>query len=158
MQACSFTGHRTIGYTHRSRIAGCIYRAVLDAYGRGCRTFYDGGALGFDLLCAEIVEKMKKELPDIRLVMLLPCLNQDVKWSFEDRIRYERIVNSADEVICLSPTYYNGCMHARNRELVKRADMMIAYLGRDTGGTAQTVRMAQRAGLDVVNLYDELSY
>lgn len=156
MDGCAFTGHRIIARTHRTRIRGLVARAIRYAYSEGCRTFYNGGAIGFDLLSAEVFEELKNELPDARLVMLLPCLNQDAKWSFSDRLTYQRIVNAADEVVCLSPAYYNGCMQARNRELVRRSDIVIAYLGRDSGGTAQTVKMARDRGLEVLNLYPAL--
>lgn len=156
MKGCAFSGHRFIKHTHTMRLRALLGRAVRYAYGEGCRDFFSGGAMGFDLLAAEVVLDMKRELPDIRLVMLLPCIDQDKKWPDRDRAYYERIVNSADEVICLTPAYYNGCMQARNRELVRRADILIAYLERDSGGTAQTVRLAVDRGLEVYNLYRAL--
>ena len=156
MKGCAFTGHRQIKHSHKLRLRALLARAVRYAYSEGCREFYSGGALGFDLLAGEVVLEMKNEHPDIRLCMLLPCMNQDSKWSDSDRRQYERVVNSADEVICFSPVYYDGCMQVRNRELVTRSDILIAYLGRDRGGTAQTVRMALGRGVSVYNLYPTL--
>jgi len=156
MKGCAFSGHRFIPHSHLLRLRALVARAVRYAYSEGYRDFYNGGAMGFDLLAAEVVLEMKRDLPDIRLCMLLPCMNQDCKWAEADRKQYERVVNSADEVVCLSPAYYKGCMQVRNRELVARSDMLIAYLGQEQGGTAQTVRLARDSGLTVYNLFPTL--
>ena len=36
--------------------------------------------------------------------------------------------------------------------MVDHADKVIAYLKKDTGGTASTVRYAEKKGIDVINL------
>lgn len=156
MKSCGFTGHRRIEQNHWGAIRPLLARAVRYAYSEGCRDFYNGGAIGFDLLAAEAVLDLKRIYPDVRLIMVLPCMNQDSRWSESDRDKYERVVNSADKVICLSPIYYNGCMQARNRRIVEESDMLIAYLGRPQGGTAQTVRLAESHGLTVYNLFPTL--
>ena len=46
----------------------------------GVTDFYDGGAIGFDMLAAETVIELKTEYPDIKLHMLLPCpANEQIK-------------------------------------------------------------------------------
>ena len=48
-----------------------------------------------------------------------------------------------------------GCMQKRNARLVELSDICVCYLNekRSNGGTAQTVRMAKKGGVDVVNLF-----
>ena len=41
--------------------------------GRGVTDFYNGGAIGFDMLCAKTVIALKAEYSDIKLHLLLPC-------------------------------------------------------------------------------------
>ena len=156
MRGCAFSGHRYIAASHRMRIKELLVRAIRYCYAEGCREFYNGGALGFDITAAEVFLAIKDELPDARLVMILPCAGQDTKWGMEERERFKRVLYLADEVICMSPAYYDGCMQVRNRELVSRSDILIAYLGQRTGGTAYTVKLAESRGLRVFNLYPAL--
>lgn len=156
MGGCAFTGHRYVSPSHELNIRQLIARAIRYAYAEGCREFYNGGAMGFDLIAAEVFLAIQPELPDSKLILLLPCANHASRWSLADRERYRRVLDLADEAICLSPGYYNGCMLVRNRELVSRSEMVIAYLGRAGGGTAYTVGLAESRGLRVFNLYPAL--
>ena len=94
--------------------------------------------------------------PDVRLVLILPCLEQDAKWSDAERNAYDHLVNAADEVRYVSEEYTDSCMRERNRILAEEADMLVAYLGRAYSGSAQTVRMATELGKEVYNLYPTL--
>ncbi len=155
-KSCSFTGHRRIENAHKMDIPDLILRAIAYVYERGCRDFYAGGALGFDTYAARAVVIFRLSHPDVKLHLLLPCENQSANWSKRDKDSYEYTLSTADDIEYLAGQYYDGCMKLRNEALVARADVVIAYLGRSFGGSAQTVRMAQRAGKDVFNLYPSL--
>ena len=151
-RTCSFTGHRAIPDGMTDYLFQRIKDGVNYLYFQGVRTFLNGGALGFDALAAEAVIERRKERPDIRLVIVAPCKDQDSKWGIKDKIRYYQIKRAADDVICLSDHYYRGCMHQRNRYLVDHSAACICYLTEDTGGTAYTVKYAQSKGLKIFNL------
>ena len=78
----------------------------------------------------------------IRLVC--PCKNQDLKWNEVDKRVYRDILYSADKVVVLADTYYDGCMQARNRHLVDNSKYCICYLEHMRGGTYNTVKYAQK--------------
>ena len=78
---CSFTGHRIIKEDHLSSLDSLVYRAVEYAYNKGCRRFYTGGAIGFDTVCAKEIIRFKISHPDVKLILLLPCIDQDAKWN-----------------------------------------------------------------------------
>ena len=59
---------------------------------------------------------------------------------------------AADEVICLSSRYYDGCMQKRNQAMVDVSSACIAYLTRPRSGAGQTVRMAENAALTVIHV------
>ena len=59
--------------------------------------FGAGGALGFDTIAAFTVLKLKESYPDIRLILVLPCLAQTRGWSREDVEKYEDIKSKADK-------------------------------------------------------------
>lgn len=65
---------------------------------------------------------------------------------------YEEIKSQADEIEYSSEHYTRFCMFARNRRLVERACVCVAYQTKDTGGTAYTVKYARSKGLRIINL------
>lgn len=153
---CSFTGHRQIKSSHKPEIYSLLHRAVEYAYSRGCNEFYSGGALGFDTLAAREVIRFRIDHPDVRLILLLPCIDQDKMWGESAQSSYEYLIDVADEVRYVSDGYTDDCMRRRNLALAEEADILIAYLGRARSGAAQTVRMAIEMGKEVYNLYPTL--
>lgn len=154
--SCSFTGHRVIKAEHISRLPNLVYRAIDYAYSHGCREFLCGGAIGFDTVAAREVIRFRLSHHDVRLVMMLPCVDQDVRWSPRQREAYYHVISSADEVIYISECYNDYCIKERNRRLAERADLVIAYLSRRDSGAGQTVAMATRLGKKIYNLYPAL--
>ena len=156
MQGCSFTGHRVIKGTHETKLADLIARAINYAYGRGCRDFYSGGAIGFDTYAAREVLRFRASHPDVRLVMLLPCVDQDARWSYAQRREYRRMLGDADEISYVSEKYTDTCIKERNYRLVRECDILIAYMSNERSGTGQTVSMAKKLGREIYNLYPTL--
>lgn len=151
-KTCCFTGHRELPFLARRRIAAKLEKAVVAQIDRGIRFFGAGGALGFDTLAAQTVLKLKKEYPDIKLILVLPCLTQARGWPAEDVEEYERIKAQADKVVYTSREYAKGCMFKRNRHLVDNSSVCICYLTKKDGGTAYTVNYARERGLEIVNV------
>ena len=155
-KTCCFTGHRVIRRADAAIIRGSVREAILSLYARGVRYFGAGGALGFDTIAAEEVLALRAgECPELRLILVLPCRDQADGWRAADRKRYAAILAAADKVVYTAETYYDGCMQKRNRHLVNGSRYCIAYLTRDFGGTAYTVRYAREAGLEVKILCGE---
>ena len=153
---CSFTGHRSVKATHKNKITPLIARAIEYAYKEGCRDFLSGGAVGFDTLAAREVLRFRLSHSDVRLILVLPCINQDERWGDGDRNNYEYLLNVADEVIYVADEYTDTCMRERNFKLASMADILIAYVSRYNSGAAQTVRMAEKMGKQIYNLYPTL--
>lgn len=118
----------------------------------GFRKFVSGMALGFDMLAAEEVIKLKEELKGVKLVAVVPYRGQSGRWAPYQRERYQRILNEVDEEIVLSEGYYNGCLLKRNDYMLAHASGIIAYYdGKPKGGTFYTCRKARLKGLDIIN-------
>ena len=107
---------------------------------QGVTTFYNGMAMGFDLLAAEKTLELKRKYPQVKLVLCIPCYMQEKNFSEADKKRYVKIYKKADERVMVSDTYYRGCMQVRNKYMVDRADALIAYCIKNEGGAANTVR------------------
>ena len=153
---CAFTGHRQIKAEHKNLIYKRLDAAIEYAYSLGCRTFLSGGAVGFDTIAAREVLRFKLTHHDVSLIMLLPCVEQDTLWSDRQRDDYGYLLRSADEIQYISDSYDDECMRRRNQALAQRCDIMIAYLSHSRSGAGQTVRMAEKEGKTVFNLYPDL--
>ena len=152
LTACCFTGHRSIPFEHRQKLRALLSVAVRELYERGCREFLSGGALGFDILAAEVVLKLKETCSDARLIMVLPCKEQDKLWNKADKIKYKTVLAAADERVFLCEEYCTGCMHLRNKYLVENSGFCVAYYSHRGGGTEYTVNYARERELEIINL------
>lgn len=154
IKICCFTGHRVIPEGNMRKIFELMPSVLDELYGKGVREFRAGGALGFDTLAALCVLDFRKTHPDVRLNLILPCRDQDQKWSSFDRKTYRFIIEKADSVMYISELYTSGCMYKRNRSLVNGSDICLSYVARSDGGSAYTFLYALEHGLEIINLYD----
>ena len=137
----AFTGHRTLDKDFSVRR---LRKELKKQIEKGVYIFYNGMAIGFDLIAAETVLKLKARYPHIRFIACVPCYGQEKNFSETDQKRYARILKKADETAVLSSSYFRGCMQQRNRYMADRADVLMAYCNADTGGTAYTVKYFQK--------------
>ena len=158
-----FTGHRSEKLPKgealenlRTRLADEIEKAIQDGY----NTFLFGGAYGWDLMAAEEVIK-KKTVIDlqnpqrVRLIAVIPFEEQAVRYSLADHERYYEIMPKCDDVITLNTHYNSQCYAQRTQYMVDRSNRVICYWNRQAvSGTAQTVRMAEKQKLEIINLYE----
>ena len=153
METCCFTGHRIIKVT--PELVQRLQDTIINMIESGVTDFYDGGAIGFDMLCAETVIELKAEYSDIKLHLLLPCPPEEqVKgWNKAQIAKYNEILKAADSVAVLSEHYTEDCMKQRNKRLVELAECCICYCNNPRSGTGQTVRMAKDKGIDIINLF-----
>ena len=95
-------------------------------------------------------------LHDVRLVAVVPFRGQERRFRSADRTRWERIVAGADAVEFLAEGYHPGCYAVRNRHLVARASLVVAWYDGSPGGTQYTVREALRGGRELINLHPDV--
>ena len=108
---------------------------------------------GFDLWAAEAVLRARAALP-VQLLCAVPFDGQADRFPLEWKRRFNRCLLAADKVYALSRSYHTGCFAARNRFMVDASSRLICYYDGRSGGTAQTVHMAEQSGLKIVNLAD----
>ncbi|MGE4485787.1 MAG: SLOG family protein [Oscillospiraceae bacterium] len=137
------------------RLVGEIEKAIGDGYD----TFLFGGCYGFDLTAAAMVLSRKRRIDflnprRIRLIAIIPFENQALHWRESDRALYYDIMPQCDDVITLSLRYHDKCYADRNQYMTERSSRLICYWdGELRSGTAQTIRMAQNQGMEIINLY-----
>ena len=154
-KTCCFTGHRSLSHEEKLKVAVRLREIIAVQIKAGVVFYGAGGARGFDALAALTVLDMKKEYPQLRLILVLPCEDQTRGWRSEDIAVYEDIKRRSDKVVYVSREYTPDCMHRRNRHLVNHSGTCICYLTRSTGGTAYTVDYARKKGLHVINIAND---
>ena len=154
-KTCCFTGHRSLSSEEKLKVSVRLRKTIGEQIKTGVVFYGAGGALGFDALAAQTVLDMKKEYPQLRLILVLPCEDQTRGWRSEDIAVYEDIKRRSDKIVYVSRAYTPDCMHRRNRHLVDHSGTCICYLTSSTGGTAYTVDYARRRGLRIINLAEE---
>lgn len=145
-KTCAVTGHRRLPKDFNSANLG---QAILELIDKGFDTFLVGMAVGFDTECFKILEIARKAF-GVKIIACIPCENQAERFSERQKEEYYRMTRVADQKILLSKEYTNDCMMKRNRFMVDNCSCLLAYLTQNYGGTASTVRYAEKQGVNVV--------
>lgn len=157
MRSACFTGHRVLNGNISGLENALLAKLEKMITEEDYSTFYAGGAVGWDTLAAEAVLKLREKYPTVSLCLVLPCPaeEQTMKWNRSQRRRFMDILMQADKTEYISDRYTDTCMKERNRRLVELSDCCICYWNRSRrhSGTAQTVRMAEKKNIPVINLY-----
>lgn len=149
--AC-FTGHRNIPTNMQGVIENSLDTVIEMLYQRGVVFYGCGGAYGFDMMAEYAVLRAKKRHREIKLILVLPCRDQDKYWNYESRTMFSDILSKADKVVYTSESYSGGCMHKRNRHLVNYSGYCVSYCTKTGGGTAYTVGYAKQNGLEIIDI------
>lgn len=161
----AFTGNRLLTASDNRHDANLenVIRTELsfcleECYQEGKNVYICGMAIGWDMLCAEEVLKLKTKYPDIVLIAAIPFMGQELMYSLKDKQRYKRIYEAADHREFITDRGYDkDAYHKRNDWMIANSSELIAYdSGKPRSGTASTVRKALIAGLEVLNMFDEL--
>lgn len=140
----SFTGNRKT--PKDKELMWRLHQAVEMYIKKGCKTFFCGGAIGADTFYALSILKHKEIYKDIKLIMYLPCKEQDKLWSKEQKKQYKEILEKADEIVYISEKYTETCMLLRNIKLIEDSTHLLSIFdGEPKGGTYFTIQKAQKA-------------
>lgn len=147
---CALTGHRDLPETFDvNKLYDCLEETIREGYD----TFYCGMARGFDLLALDCLVSLARKYK-ITLVACEPYKGHGDGFRGELREKYRSLLQWCDEVTVLSPAYYRGAFNVRDRYMVDHADLVLAYCTRDSGGTAYTLRYAEKKGKEIKILQD----
>ncbi|MBR4346711.1 MAG: DUF1273 family protein [Oscillospiraceae bacterium] len=151
-----FTGHRPDklpdGGDDRSPVTkvlkSLIYSEIQSAVNDGFDTFITGMQRGVDLWAGEAVLEMMAE-KDLHIVAALPYRDFGKYYKGKDKWVAGRILAFAEQTVIMSETYTPSCMKLRNQFMIENSSRLIAVLGEEHSGSGQTVRLAEKAGLDI---------
>ncbi len=142
---CALTGHRELPENFDTN---ALYDTLEKLIGEGYTYFCCGMAKGFDLVALECLVDLKQRY-HVRIEACIPYAGYEHGMPAAGRKKYEMLLSWCDEKNVLSPAFFNGCFLARDRYMVDKADLVLAYCKRATGGAAYTARYAERSGKEV---------
>ena len=158
-KSCAFSGHRPqkFPWKHHETDSRCValkmvlmeqIRLLVNA---GVTQFLSGMAEATDTWSALFVLALREKNPALKLHCILPCTTQTDRWTASSRDLCRSILEQADSIVYVSREYHQNCMLDRNRFLVEHASTLLAvYNGERRGGTAATMRYAQKMGREIV--------
>jgi uncharacterized phage-like protein YoqJ len=134
-----------------------IKETSLSLIEKGVDQFLVGGAVGFDCIAGEEIIKIRQYKPQIKLTAVLPCDfgTFTERWDERQRERVNALLKNADEVITLQKDFNSDCYKTRNQYLVNNSRYCVCYYNTNNfkSGTGQTIRMAEKRGLKIINLF-----
>ena len=145
-KVCLFSGHRIVPNKDYEKIFNITKNKIEFLIKQNnVKYFKVGGAKGFDTIASLSIIELKKVYKDIKLILILPCKNQDVKWNKKDKELYNIVLENADKIIYLYEEYTKSCMLERNDKLLENTDYCICYLREKAikGGTVYTINRAK---------------
>ncbi len=143
----TFCGHAEFSKTenYEQQILSFLQEKV----GEQPAEMYLGGYGGFDSFCYECCKKYKAIHPQISLVFVTPYLTVDYQ-----RKHFQTQEKKYDEILYLGiedkPKRY--AIVYRNKYMVEKADLVVAYVSHGWGGAYTTYKHAKRKGKPIFNL------
>ncbi|MGN1433668.1 MAG: hypothetical protein ACI4XI_08200 [Ruminococcus sp.] len=106
----------------------------------------------FDQIVSSAVLRCKKRIDSANcsLTWVMPYLKADYANNQESYDSYYDYVEVCDKSAHAHP---KSAIQIRNKEMVDRSDLCVFYVTRKNGGAYQTLRYAEKAGANIINLY-----
>ncbi|MCM3588771.1 DUF1273 domain-containing protein [Mesobacillus maritimus] len=114
-----------------------ILRELKSLVEEGLEWVLIGGQLGVELWAAEVVFQLQEVVPDLKLSVLTPFLNQEEKWSESNREWYESVVIQADHVDAITKRPYEKPWQLKvsNDFLIQKSDILILLYDDEKDGS-----------------------
>lgn len=140
MRRCCFTGHRPQKLNRTEiEIIEDLESAIKDAISSGYCTFISGMAYGVDIWAGEIVVRLRESNPELHFIAALPFPDFSSRWSSDWKKRYNELLDKADLVKVICPSYNAGAYQRRNEWMVDHATHVIAVFNGEKSGTKNTI-------------------
>ena len=130
-KTCCVTGHRDLPQNEINKIKAALEHEIDAAVTDGFTYF------------AELVLERKQTNPALELIAVIPYRKR--LDSLNKKTRTRELLEACADVVVIQEKYLPSVYSHRNRYMVEHSDRVIAvYDGRETGGTAKTIRFTHR--------------
>ncbi|KKK37639.1 hypothetical protein WQ57_12970 [Mesobacillus campisalis] len=99
------------------------------------------GQPGVELWAAEVVFALQEYLPDLKLSVITPFLNQEEKWNESNREWYESVLIQADHVDSVSRRPYEKPwqLRAANQFFIEKSNVLILFYDQEREGSPRYI-------------------
>lgn len=113
--------------------------------------FYVGRNGDFDQLASSAVIRTRNRIrnDNSALILALPYITGEFKKNTDEYLAYYNEVELFDELVNCHP---KAAIQKRNRLMIDRADLVIAYVRRGSGGAYQSLKYAEMQGKEIINI------
>lgn len=148
---CCFTGHRPEKLTiPEERLSQLLEQEIRRAIGQQFTTFLTGMAKGSDIIAAEIVLRLRKQDPRLKLVCALPYPGFGQRWGGGWAERSRRVLSEADLIKHVCSSFSYAAYQRRNEWMVDHSRLVIAVFNGEKGGTKNTLDYAREKHIPCV--------
>ncbi|MFC4617715.1 DUF1273 domain-containing protein [Camelliibacillus cellulosilyticus] len=108
-------------------IKEALKRRMIGFIEEGVQWFITSGALGVEIWASETVIELKQDYPNIRLAILTPYLNQELRWKAPLQEKYHAVIAAADYVASITKRPYESPAQLRlkNDFIVRKTDALL---------------------------------
>lgn len=149
---CSFAGHSKLYNT------GEIYEHLLSVIealitDENIREFWVGNYGAFDRLSAKAVKELKNKYPNIQLNLVIPYLTAEINKHKEEYYKeYDSILIAEIPEKTPKKAQIIKC----NQYMVKKSQVLVAYVSYSWGGAVKTLEYAQKQkNIRIINLAEK---
>lgn len=150
VKTVAFFGHRIVDdYFEIERQVEKLVRSFM--YDGEYVEFLVGRSGQFDELVTSVVRRIKDEMGDeySSLVLILPYVTTQSGSYWKELERFYDIIEVCEES---SQAHYKSAYGVRNRKMIDRADTVVFYVKRETGGAYEALKYAERIGKECIKL------
>ena len=156
-----FIGHRHI-YNYKE-IREKLYNIVEEEIKNGCKFFTMGTHGEFDEMALSVCRELRKIYTDIEIEVVItsfktiePIIDHDPIFGDEKYIPYSDVKTTMYDI---EEEHYKRKIIVSNQQMIDDCDTLICYVNpkKTYGGAILTYKYAKKKGLQLVNLYNQLS-
>lgn len=136
----TFCGHKIEFYSDAIRKK--LYEISEQLINQGADEFLFGGYGNFDLMAAQVIRELKEKYSRIRSVLVVPYVFNNFDRELYDHFEYPPIAHVPKRF----------AMAKRNKWMIDRSDVIVAYVSHDYDGSAKMLRYAKRKRKHVIDI------
>ena len=162
--AVAFTGYDTEtipNLTTNTNLLNIIafefHDTIKKLYDQGFRTYLSSITNGFDLIAAEATLKLKKEHLEIKLIVVLPHIDQEASFTNTEKTRYKTICALADKVIFTAKDYHENSLYIHQQYLLTNCSQLVCYYDESKAEKSDLINQITDTKIPIINIFSELS-
>ena len=150
----TFFGHREVDHFREieQALENLIQQLILE---HEYVEFLIGRNGEFDQLVSSVVHRVRKRLDykNCSLILVLPYMTAEFRNNESSFLEYYDEVEVSQTA---SSGHFKAAMQTRNKEMVDRADLVVFYVERASGGAYQTLTYAQKKEKSYINIANRM--